>query len=99
VDKEVDWHIYQMQPDNVFFSHAAHSMDKCGECHAFSESELCSNCHPDVAQSESPPVYYENRLTKYSKQTMKMWQCEECHVIMDHWDFTNANNACFTCHK
>lgn len=100
--KEVPWHIYQMQPDNVFFSHAAHNLEKCTECHAElyeTEAALCNECHPDVASSDTPPTYYENRLTTYSKQTMKMWECEECHALPDHQDSTIANNACFTCHK
>jgi len=98
-EKEVAWLRYQTQPDNVFFSHAVHKMDKCGECHDFSEAELCNNCHPAVAESDTPPVYKENRLNKYSKDTMKMWKCEACHSIPEHREMTNANNACFTCHK
>ena len=98
--KEVNWLVYQMQPDNVFFSHAAHSLEKCGECHAdWDEKQLCANCHPNVADTNTPPVYFENRISTYSKDTMKMWACEKCHVVPDHRDNTNANNACFTCHK
>ncbi len=99
VDKEVPWLVYQKQPDNVFFSHAVHNMDKCGECHDFSEVALCNHCHPNVAEADTPPAFNENRLTGYSKDTMKMWACEECHAIPEHRENTNANNACFTCHK
>jgi hypothetical protein len=63
--------------DNVYFSHIAHK-DKF-ECNA---------CHPDVAKI-APHMYYENRLSGYSKDTMKMWQCEECHAK------NGASNACF----
>jgi len=97
--KEVPWLVYQMQPDNVFFSHAAHSMDSCGMCHDYTETELCSECHPPVAEMEESPAYHENRLTKYSKDTMKMYACEECHALEDHRMSTNASNACFVCHK
>jgi len=80
-EKEVKWLIYQKQPDNVYFSHIAH------------KDFDCTSCHPDVANMNTPPVYYENRLSGYSKDTMKMWQCEECHAK------SGASNACFVCHK
>ena len=80
-EKEVEWLAYQTQPDNVYFSHIAH------------KDLECTSCHPDVATMKTPPVYYENRLSGYSKDTMKMWQCEECHAK------TGASNACFVCHK
>lgn len=98
-NKEVPWLVYQKQPDNVFFSHAAHSTDNCNQCHEFSERELCSLCHVDVAGMDTPPVYYENKLTSYSKQTMKMWQCEQCHAHPEHYGVTRSSNACFVCHK
>ena len=79
--KEVPWLTYQYQPDNVFFSHIAHN--------AFD----CTECHPDVAKMEKAPTYYRNRLSGYSKQTMKMWQCERCHAE------NGVSNACFVCHK
>lgn len=78
--REVDWYVYQYQPDNVYFSHMAHK-------------ELdCTECHPDVGNADAPPVYYENRVTGYSYETMKMWECERCHAQ------TGASNACYTCH-
>ncbi len=80
-EKEVPWLNYQYQPDNVYFSHMAHDgMD-------------CTECHPDVANAEKAPLYYENRITGYSKQTMKMWQCERCHAE------SGVSNACYVCHK
>ncbi len=98
--KEVKWLVYQMQPDNVFFSHAAHSLETCGQCHMdLTTRELCNMCHIDVAGMDKPPVYKENKLTKYSKGTMKMWQCERCHAHPDHYGVTRSSNACFVCHK
>ncbi|MGE4297061.1 MAG: menaquinone reductase multiheme cytochrome c subunit QrcA [Desulfovibrionaceae bacterium] len=112
--KEVDWKVYQYQPDNVFFSHAAHNKAVCGQCHSdFEESPkaLCNNCHPDVAESDAPPVFKENKLTGYSSMTMKMWQCEQCHANENHFEYTDedrhnnllpqtrANNGCQVCHK
>jgi len=97
--KEVPWRIHQWQPDNVYFSHAAHSVDSCNTCHDFAPMELCSLCHIDVARTDSAPPVFENRLTGYSKTTMKMDRCERCHAQPDHLRDTNANNACFVCHK
>ena len=42
---------------------------------------------------ELTPAYYENRISGYSKDTMKMWECERCHASM------GTSNACFVCHK
>lgn len=78
--KEVEWLVYQKQPDNVYFSHVAHEMFDCTEC------------HPDVGNSDDMPPYLEHRLTGYTKQTMKMWKCERCHAE------SGASNACYICH-
>lgn len=97
--KEVKWLVYQHQPDNVFFSHAAHSVENCNQCHEFEENELCSSCHPNMADNDTPPVLETNKLTGYSKQTMKMWQCERCHAHPEHYGVTRSSNACYVCHK
>lgn len=97
--KEVRWLVYQKQPDNVYFSHAAHSLESCNTCHQFSERELCGHCHLDVGGMKTPPVFAENRLSGYSRETMKMWKCEACHANPNHLGSTDASNACFVCHK
>ncbi|MGE4558095.1 MAG: menaquinone reductase multiheme cytochrome c subunit QrcA [Desulfovibrionaceae bacterium] len=79
--KEVPWLIYQYQPDNVYFSHNAHQQYDCTEC------------HPNLADNDSPPPYYRNRISGYSKDTMKMWRCERCHAQ------NHVSNACYVCHK
>ncbi|GAB6060904.1 cytochrome c3 family protein [Desulfonatronum parangueonense] len=87
---EVPWLVYQYQPDNVFFSHAAH------------REYDCTTCHPDVGSSNTLPPYFENRLTKYSKDTMKMKTCERCHATVAAEEperFFGAANACQICHK
>ncbi|EMG38337.1 class III cytochrome C family protein [Desulfocurvibacter africanus PCS] len=79
--KQVDWLVYQHQPDNVYFSHIAH------------DGFACAECHPDVGNAEVPPSLYRNRITGYSKTTMKMWQCERCHAQLE------TSNGCQVCHK
>lgn len=99
-EKEVEWLTYQDQPDNVFFSHAAH------------KDKDCTTCHPDMAKSDTPPTHYRNILTgysnggykivfgrgvgvdpAYSRGTMKMWECERCHAE------NGQSNACYVCHR
>lgn len=96
-----EWLVYQKQPDNVFFSHAAHSIDRCMTCHMEYETtaDLCKVCHIDMSVVTDPPVYKENRLSGYSDDTMMMPTCESCHAHPDHYGITNASNACFVCHK
>ena len=83
--QEVPWLVYSEQPDCVFFSHAAHvtvdGMD-------------CRECHGDIGQSTSLPVYEYNIISGYSRNIwgkniaglkkntwdrMKMDDCSECH--------------------
>lgn len=80
-DKPIPWKVYQKQPNNVYFSHIAH------------EKFDCATCHPNVGYAPKLPLYFENKITGYSKNTMKMYKCERCHAQKD------ASNACFTCHK
>lgn len=104
--REVDWLIHQYQPDNVFFSHAAHMPSTCASCHLeynpedseFDQAAFCATCHLSVKDLDDAAVK-RNRLTGYSKTTMKMWQCERCHANPIHIEASNANNACYTCHK
>ena len=80
-DKQVPWKVYQKQPDNVYFSHLAHKDFKC------------SQCHFDMENADNLPPRYVNRLTRYTKTTMKMHECERCHARED------TSNACYVCHK
>ena len=97
--REVRWLVHQKQPANVYFSHAAHSVDNCNACHDFAPKELCNLCHVDMARTAAAPPVLENRMTGYSSTTMKMDQCERCHAYPGHLRETDANNACFVCHK
>ena len=97
--KEIPWHIYSLQPDCVFFSHAAHVK--------MAEQE-CVTCHGPIGESDHVRPYQRNRITGYSRDIwgfsiagfkknswdrMKMDDCGECH------EEKGANNACFVCHK
>jgi hypothetical protein len=97
--RELPWRVRQKQPANVYFSHAAHSVDNCNACHDFATAELCNLCHVDVARTTNSLPVFENRMTGYSAATMKMDRCESCHAQPDHLRDTSANNACFVCHK
>ncbi len=112
--QEVPWIVHQKQPDNVFFSHAAH-YKRCFSCHLTMKGDLnlgtpenpqrlCQTCHPSLEELDKQPPVGVNVLTGYSKTTMKMATCENCHAHPGH--FYNdgkgrafANNACFTCHR
>ena len=113
-DKPVPWLVHQKQPDNVFFSHAAH-FSKCYTCHLTMKGrlnlgtpdnpqKLCMTCHPSLEQLDKNIPVQVNWLSDYSRTTMKMWQCEQCHAHPGHYyrggqGRTAANNACYTCHK
>lgn len=112
--KPVPWQVHQKQPDNVFFSHAAH-FNKCFDCHTTMKDarnlgtpddpqKLCMTCHPSLEELDRNIPVEVNVLTDYSRTTMKMWQCEQCHAHPAHFyndgkGPTAANNACYTCHK
>ena len=82
-EKEIPWISYSRQPDNVFFSHAAHVK--------MAEME-CTECHRDVEQeTEAPPIKI-NRLTGYPNEIMKMYVCEDCHAQ------EGVSNSCDLCH-
>jgi hypothetical protein len=97
--RELKWLVHQKQPANVYFSHAAHSVDSCNACHDFAPRETCELCHVQVSRTEKSPPVSENRITGYGRNTMAMDQCERCHAQPDHLHTSNASNACFVCHK
>jgi menaquinone reductase, multiheme cytochrome c subunit len=82
-DREVPWLVYAYQPDNVYFSHAPHQ----------AKGVKCESCHRQVKDEKTVPLYYEDRLSGYSKTTMRMIDCEKCHVEQ------NGSNNCEICHK
>jgi menaquinone reductase, multiheme cytochrome c subunit len=86
---EIPWYVYSKQPDCVFFSHIAH-VEKGGL--------ECAECHGNHGETTELRPYYENRLTRYSRDVdadMKMTDCAACHEESGQ----HENNACFVCHK
>lgn len=97
--REIPWRVYARQPDNVYFSHAAHVRRAQIECR---------RCHGDRGESATAPVYQFNRISTYSRNiwgprisgggphpwdSMKMSDCCGCHAergVRDH---------CLMCHK
>ena len=97
--QEIPWLIYSRQPQNVYFSHAAH-VELAGI--------ECSRCHGDHGTTTTLPVHEVNRISTYSRRiwgpriigggpelsdSMKMSDCSDCHAergIQDH---------CLMCHK
>lgn len=82
--KEIPWLSYSYQPLCVFFSHAAH--DKIAHLE-------CTACHEDMSKSTGTPAVKTYRISGYSKDTMSMEKCEDCHAKK------GSSNACFVCHK
>lgn len=107
LDREVPWLVYSRQPDNVFFSHAAHVKMGKMECEA---------CHEPRREMTNLKVYEENRVTGYSRDIwgksmagfkrnawdrMKMDDCVECHERKRprKTSVQTGKDACFVCHK
>ena len=105
-NREVPWLIYSRQPQNVFFSHAAHV--KMGEMD-------CVTCHGHIGESESLPIYKQNRISGYSIDIwgrnisgikrnswdrMKMDDCAECHRNegVNQNSVQTLRGGCFVCH-
>jgi hypothetical protein len=82
--KEIPWLSYSREPDNVFFSHAAHV--KLAQM-------ACTECHRDATKEKATSPVRVNRLTGYPNQLMKMYVCEDCHAQK------HVGNGCDVCHK
>lgn len=98
-DREIPWLVYARQPQNVYFSHAAHV--HLGEIE-------CRRCHGDRGRADAAPPLEINRISTYSRNiwgprisgggpqlwdSMKMSDCSACHAergVQDH---------CLMCHK
>jgi hypothetical protein len=98
--REIPWHIYAGQPDNVFFPHANHL--KLGKVD-------CGRCHGDHGKTDTLRAYEYDPITGYSRDigepkflragayrtrsAMKMDDCAQCHHEK------KVETACLDCHK
>jgi menaquinone reductase, multiheme cytochrome c subunit len=90
--REPQWASYARQPENVFFSHAAHV--KLAQL-------KCETCHGNLGSTGKLPVYQEDRISGYSRDIwghdgrpgMTMDDCVKCHRQK------NLEHSCLDCHK
>lgn len=99
--REVPWHVYSRQPDNVWFSHATHVK---------TAKLTCEKCHGEHGKTETLRAYEENRISGYSRDIwgasmarvsfnpvgrpgMKMDDCAHCHGEK------GVLTSCLDCHK
>jgi len=85
-NREPEWKRYAAQPENVFFSHAAHLKRA---------NVKCEKCHGNIGESDKLPPHYADRISGYSRQTMRMDTCIECH----HQNNVANEHSCMDCHK
>jgi hypothetical protein len=83
-NREPQWRSYAQQPENVFFSHAAHV--KLGKLQ-------CAQCHGAISGSDKLPPHREDRISGYSRETMSMDACIDCHRKKQ------LEQSCMDCHK
>lgn len=82
--REIAWKIYARQPENAFFSHIRHV--KFGKL-------SCEQCHGDHGRSDTLRPAEIDRISGYSRQTMKMDACIACH------EDKGVQASCLGCHK
>jgi len=94
-NREPVWHSYARQPENVFFSHAAH-IKLAGL--------KCEQCHGAEGASTGLRAYQQDRISGYSRDVlpvagwrrargMRMDDCIACH--RQH----RVENSCMDCHQ
>ncbi len=82
--RNVPWGVYSRQPDNAWFPHAVHvNLAKL----------RCEQCHDQHGKSDKLQQVSLNRITGYSKSTIKMSRCEACHAER------GVKAGCLDCHK
>jgi hypothetical protein len=85
-NREVVWQVYARQPQNVYFSHAAH----------IKLAHLdCRQCHGAQGQSDKLAAARVERISGYSGSPhfQNMDACEDCHRQR------GAANSCLACHQ
>jgi hypothetical protein len=89
--REPEWLSYSRQPENVFFSHAAH-VKLAGL--------KCDRCHGALSSSDGLRAVYVDRISGYSRDVlpvagrgMSMDDCVACHRQR------GLENSCMECHR
>ncbi|HEY6555302.1 MAG TPA: menaquinone reductase multiheme cytochrome c subunit QrcA [Vicinamibacteria bacterium] len=83
--REIPWHVYSRQPDNVRFPHAPH----------VTEARIpCESCHGAHGTSESLFRFETNRVSGYARGLATMGACEGCHR-----ERGRGATACIGCHR
>jgi hypothetical protein len=93
-NRQPRWLSYSRQPENVYFSHAAHVQ----------RGRLkCEERHGNEGATTTPRLYQEDRISGYSREIwraalrpkggMTMDDCVACHSRH------NLTHACLDCHK
>lgn len=99
-NREIPWHVYARQPDNVYFSHANHV--KLGKV-------ACVRCHGEHGSTDKLRPYQYDPITTYGRDigepkflragqhkttpSLKMDDCAACH------EEKHVKTACLDCHK
>jgi menaquinone reductase, multiheme cytochrome c subunit len=97
--REVPWKIYARQPENAYFSHAAHvTLGKIA----------CERCHGEHGRTDTLRPLERNRISGYSRDVMglpasriafrttrgmRMEDCVACHRER------GLEHSCLDCHK
>jgi menaquinone reductase, multiheme cytochrome c subunit len=82
--REVPWLEDDRQPSNVWFSHAVH-LNRAGL--------KCAECHLNYGDSNIEPRLEIDRISGYSRRTMDMSACEDCHRKR------HVEVSCLGCHQ
>ncbi|MGO9273409.1 MAG: menaquinone reductase multiheme cytochrome c subunit QrcA [Terriglobia bacterium] len=82
--REIPWLVYARQPANVWFSHAVHVRRAALDC---------AECHSTYGKSHGVRVCEQDRISGYSRDVMKMSDCESCHRRR------NVEVGCLGCHE
>jgi len=82
--REPRWAVYAEQPENVYFSHAAHIRGS---------KVKCEECHGNLGASDTLPAARVDRISGYSAATMRMDACIQCHSR------NRLTDSCLECHK
>lgn len=83
--REIPWHVYARQPDNVRFPHAPH----------VTRAQIpCEGCHGAHGTGEALVAFETDRISGYARGLATMDECERCHRERGRGPL-----ACIGCHR